>query len=71
MTSLVEVPKDGARVAAQAVSLGPVTTDNRRLSIAESAALIERADVLVGADSGPVHLAAAVDTPVSSLCTRT
>ena len=42
-----------------------------RLSIAESAALLERADVLVGADSGPAHLAAAVDTPVVVLFSGT
>jgi ADP-heptose:LPS heptosyltransferase len=32
------------------------------LGIVETAALIERADVFVGADSGPAHLAAAVGT---------
>src|SRR4029077_16046934 len=31
-----------------------------KLSLAELAALIERANVFVGADSGPAHLAAAV-----------
>ena len=41
------------------------------LSIAESAALLERADVLVGADSGPAHLAAAVDAPVVVLFSGT
>ncbi len=42
-----------------------------RLSLPESAALLERADVLVGADSGPAHLAAAVDTPVVVLFSGT
>ena len=42
-----------------------------RLSIVELAALLERADVLVGADSGPAHLAAAVGTPVVALFSGT
>jgi len=42
-----------------------------RLSIGELAALLERADVFVGADSGPAHLAAAVDTPVVVLFSGT
>jgi len=41
------------------------------LSIAESAALLAMADVAVGADSGPAHLAAAVDTPVVVLFSGT
>ncbi len=41
------------------------------LTIDELAALIERADVLVGADSGPAHLAAAVDTPAVVLFSGT
>ncbi|MHC4179243.1 MAG: glycosyltransferase family 9 protein [Planctomycetota bacterium] len=35
-----------------------------RLGVVELAALLEQADVLVGVDSGPAHLAAAVGTPV-------
>jgi len=35
-----------------------------RLGVVELAALIEQADVFVGCDSGPAHLAAAVGTPV-------
>lgn len=42
-----------------------------RLSVMELAALLERADVLVGADSGPAHLAAAVGTPVVVLFSGT
>jgi hypothetical protein len=38
-----------------------------QLSIRETAALIGRCDALVGVDSGPVHLAAAVGTPVAVL----
>jgi heptosyltransferase-2 len=42
-----------------------------RLSIAELAAVAERAAVVVGADSGPAHLAAAVNTPVVVLFSGT
>ncbi len=35
-----------------------------RTSIKETAALIERCDLFVGGDSGPMHIAAAVGTPV-------
>jgi heptosyltransferase-3 len=38
-----------------------------RLSLAELAAVLERAACLVGGNSGPAHLAAAVGTPVVSL----
>jgi len=42
-----------------------------RLSIVELAGLLEQADVLVGADSGPAHLAAAVGTPTVVLFSGT
>ena len=42
-----------------------------RLSIAELAAVTERAAVFVGADSGPAHLAAAVHAPVVVLFSGT
>ncbi len=42
-----------------------------RLSVMELAALLQRADVFVGADSGPAHLAAAVSTPVVVLFSGT
>ena len=42
-----------------------------RLSIAELAAIAERAAVFVGADSGPAHLAAAVRAPVVVLFSGT
>ncbi|HEV3023623.1 MAG TPA: glycosyltransferase family 9 protein [Pirellulales bacterium] len=42
-----------------------------RLSLVETAALIERADVFIGADSGPAHLAAAVGTPAVVLFSGT
>jgi ADP-heptose:LPS heptosyltransferase len=42
-----------------------------RLSVVELAALLERAEVSVGADSAPAHLAAAVGTPVVVLLSGT
>ena len=42
-----------------------------RLGIVELAALAQRAELLVGADSGPAHLAAAVGTPVVVLFSGT
>ncbi len=41
------------------------------LTVPELAALLERADLLVGGDSGPAHLAAAVGTPVVVLFSGT
>jgi lipopolysaccharide heptosyltransferase II len=41
------------------------------LTVSETAALIERADLLIGADSGPAHLAAAVGTPAVVLFSGT
>ncbi len=41
------------------------------LSIPELAALLEQADLAIGGDSGPAHLAAAVGTPVLSLFSGT
>jgi len=48
-----------------------VTDCTGRLNIVELAAVLRGADVLVGADSGPAHLAAAVDTPVVVLFSGT
>lgn len=42
-----------------------------QLDLDELAALVERADLFLGADSGPAHLAAAVDTPVVALFSGT
>ena len=42
-----------------------------QLSLAETAALIARADLFIGADSGPAHLAAAVGTPAIVLFSGT
>ncbi len=38
-----------------------------KLNLAEAAALIEKSDVYVGVDSGPMHIAAFVGTPVVAL----
>lgn len=42
-----------------------------RLTVGETAALIEQADVFIGADSGPAHLSAAVGTPAVVLFSGT
>ena len=42
-----------------------------RLSLAQLAALLQQANVFVGADSGPAHLAAAVSAPVVALFSGT
>ncbi|HVX12000.1 MAG TPA: glycosyltransferase family 9 protein [Pirellulales bacterium] len=42
-----------------------------RLTIGETAALLEQADLFIGADSGPAHLAAAVGTPAVVLFSGT
>lgn len=42
-----------------------------RFTVDELAAVLQQADVLVGADSGPAHLAAAVGTPVVALFSGT
>jgi lipopolysaccharide heptosyltransferase II len=42
-----------------------------RLSLVQLAAILEKADLFVGADSGPAHLAAAVGTPVVVLFSGT
>ncbi len=62
------------RPLAAAIVSGPVSAVANwtgQLSLDELAALIERADVFVGADSGPAHLAAAVGTPVVALFSGT
>jgi ADP-heptose:LPS heptosyltransferase len=42
-----------------------------QLNVAELAALLEHSDLMVGADSGPAHLAAAVNTPAITLFSGT
>ncbi len=51
-----------------AAALGPLAIDVcGRTSIAELGALLARADVLVTGDTGPMHMAVAVGTPVVAL----
>jgi ADP-heptose:LPS heptosyltransferase len=61
---LVEGP-DEAGVTAEIASTAPVITLNGPL--AQAAALLERARLYVGSDSGLAHLAAAVGTPAVTL----
>jgi heptosyltransferase-2 len=42
-----------------------------QLTVVELAAVLEQADLMIGADSGPAHVAAAVDTPVITLFSGT
>lgn len=49
----------------------PVVDWTGRLEIAELAAVLQQADLAIGADSGPAHLAAAVGTPVVVLFSGT
>jgi len=60
-------------VAAEIVNSQPgkVHDWTGQLNLDELAAVIERADLFVGADSGPAHLAAAVGTPVVALFSGT
>ena len=52
------------QAAGHAVGAAPVRTLDGRLSLGELAALIEGAGVLVGNNSAPAHLAAALGTPL-------
>lgn len=61
--------KDDAPLA-QAIAeqaRGQVLVTAGRLGLRQSAALLEQADVFIGNDSGPLHLANAVGTPVVGL----
>ncbi len=57
-------------IAMQQAMQSPVINLAGLLSVGQSAALLERADMLLSNDSGPVHLAAAVDTPVVAIFGR-
>jgi len=60
----------GDRAVAEEVAagLGPVALDAcGRTSVAELGALLSRVDVLVTGDTGPMHMAVAVGTPVVAL----
>jgi len=56
-------PSDEASIAAIRACLGEPPPSVTTLAWDELAALYRRADVVVGMDSGPLHLAAAVGTP--------
>jgi heptosyltransferase-1 len=55
------------RAAEIAVALGPAAMVSERGSLAALAALLAACDVVVGGDTGPVHMAWAVGTPTVSL----
>jgi len=62
---LVGGPEDAPRSAEMQAGLTVPATDLAgRLSVKETAAVLERCVLFVGNDSGPMHLAAAVGTPV-------
>ena len=72
---VVLVGSPGDRIIAQRI-LGAeawprVVDTTGRLSIAELAGVLHQAELMVGADSGPAHLAAAVGTPVVCLFSGT
>ncbi len=63
--ALVGGPEDAPRAAEFKDSLSvPVIDLVGRLTVRETAAVLERCGLFVGNDSGPMHLAAAVGTPV-------
>jgi heptosyltransferase-3 len=59
-------PSDGPKAQALAKSLGPrAACAAGKLRLRESAAILARSAALIGMDSGPAHIAAAVETPVA------
>ncbi len=61
-------PGDRAETAQVARASGvPVDDQAGKLSLKESAGLIASADLFVGCDTGPMHVAAAVGTPIVAL----
>ncbi len=73
--SVVLVGADQDRAIAQQVLAGGalrgVVDWTGKLTVHSLAALLQRADLLIGADSGPAHLAAAVGTPVVAIFSGT
>lgn len=51
----------------QAPEVGERIVDGESLSLAELRALCDRADLYVGGDSGPLHVASAADVPIVAL----
>ena len=58
-----EIESEAAADGWRAVSAAPVTNLCGRLTPRESAAVLAAAKIFIGHDSGPMHLAAAVQTP--------
>lgn len=58
--------EEGCREIASSIK-GPVAVAAGKLSLGETAALIALADAVVSGDTGPLHIAAAVGTPVVGL----
>jgi heptosyltransferase-1 len=54
-------------VTTLATAIGPGARVTDRYSLKELAALLKKVDLVIGGDTGPVHLAAAVGTPTVSL----
>lgn len=73
--SVILVGTDHDRAIAQQVLAGGalqgVADWTGKLKLHALAALLQRADLLIGADSGPAHLAAAVGTPVVAIFSGT
>ena len=67
---IVAGPADAAAAAMVAAMRRPALNLAGRLSLAELAALLRRAALLISNDSGPVHVAAAVGTPVVDIFGR-
>src|SRR5690606_23171405 len=66
---LVGGPGDVPLAAAirERVQRAPLLDLTGRLALLETAAVLERVDLMVGNDSGPLHMAVAVGTPVVAL----
>ncbi|MCS7231224.1 MAG: glycosyltransferase family 9 protein [Elusimicrobiota bacterium] len=57
----------GGKDEAKGISSGYIFNLAGKLSIKETAALIKKSQLFIGLDSGPMHLASAVDIPVVAL----
>lgn len=72
---IVLIGSQSERIISRAVTGGrnwPALADlTGQLSLRETAAILEQADLLIGADSGPAHLAAAVGTAAIALFSGT
>lgn len=66
---LIAGPGDGVEIAAVRSRLPPgvAAPDTAGLSVGGMAAVVSRLDLLVAGDSGPVHVASALGTPVLAL----